>query len=148
MKPLLIASIAIASFFTKANAATPTPKDVAPAILQSFQNAFAGVKQVAWSSTDANLYKAEFVLNEQYVTAFYNPNGELVALTRNIASYQLPVVLQATLKKDYSNYWISDLFELANEEGTTYYVTLETADTKLTLKSNLSTWTTYQKSKK
>ena len=146
MKPLLIASIAIASFFTKANAA-PGPKDVPPMVLQSFKSAFNEAKAISWSSA-TNLYKAEFVVNEQYLTAFYNTANELVALTRNLASTQLPVALQTTLKKDYSNYWISDLFEVASEEGTSYYVTLETADTKVVLKSNLSTWTTYQKSKK
>ncbi len=151
MKPLLIALTAFASFFAKATPTNPNPipKEVAPAILQSFQSSFTGVKDVLWSSSAANMYKAEFVLNEQYITAFYSSAGELVALTRNITSTQLPVTLQATLKKEYSNYWISDLFEIAStEEGTSYYVTLETAETKLTLKSNLATWTTYQKNKK
>ena len=72
----------------------------------------------------------------------------MLALTRNISSLQLPITLQASLKKNYENFWISDLFEVANEQGTTYYVTLEDGDTKLVLKSGHSEWSTFQKQRK
>ncbi|MGZ4019990.1 MAG: hypothetical protein ACXVJ5_13140, partial [Flavisolibacter sp.] len=69
-------------------------------------------------------------------------------LTRNISSLQLPITLQADLKQRYDCYWISDVLEVANEEGTSYYITLETADEKLTLKSNSDSWSTFQKQRK
>jgi hypothetical protein len=59
------------------------------------------------------------------------------------------MMLQGNLKKDYSDYWISDLFEVANNEGTSYYVTLENADTKMVLKaSDGKSWRSYSKVKK
>ena len=55
---------------------------------------------------------------------FTAQKAELMGLTRYISSLDLPISLQAGLKKDYSNYWISDLFEVSNSEGTGYYITL------------------------
>ncbi len=67
-------------------------------------------------------------------------------MTRNISSSQLPILLQTTLKKEFTGHWISDLFEIANDEGTSYYVTLENAGIKLVLKStNNTAWTKFQK---
>jgi hypothetical protein len=93
-------------------------------------------------------FKADFALNGQYVSAYYDAEGNMKALTRNISSLQLPIALQADLKKNYDSYWISDVLEVANEEGTSYYITLETADTQLILKSNSDSWNTFKKQRK
>ena len=72
-----------------------------------------------------------------------------MGLTRNISTAQLPVSLQANLKKNYGGYWISDLFEVAKNNGTSYYVTLENGDKKVVLTSaNGSDWSTYKKDRK
>ena len=116
-------------------------------VLESFQSSFKNATEVDWTVSE-NFYKADFSLNGQYVAAYYDDAGQLIALTRNISSTQLPISLQTSLKKDHEAYWISDLFEVANEQGTTYYVTLENADTKMVLKSSGTNWTTYQKQRK
>ena len=72
----------------------------------------------------------------------------MVAVTRNLSTTQLPVVLQTELKKEYSEYWISDVFELSNEQGVQYYVTVENADSKILLRSSNSVFSTYQKIRK
>ena len=88
-------------------------------------------------------------MNGAKVFAFYNMDGELMGLTRNISSAQLPVNLQTSLKRNYNGYWISDLFEVANNNGTSYYVTLENGDKKVVLTSaNGSEWSTYKKDRK
>jgi len=121
---------------------------IAPAALESFQNSFRSATSVSWTSA-SNHYKANFTLNGQYVTAYYDLQGKLLGLTRNISSTQLPIALQASLKQDYSEYWISNLFEMANEEGTNYFITIENADTQLTLKGGAgSDWETYRKQRK
>jgi uncharacterized protein YxeA len=116
--------------------------------LNAFKKEFAGATEAAWTVGD-NFYKVTFSLNDQKLFAYYNMQGDFLAVTRNISSFQLPLSLQTSLKKSYNNFWISDLFEVANNDGTNYYVTLETADTKMVLKSaNGSDWAVYQKSKK
>ena len=100
-------------------------------------------------TTGPNYYKASFVFNNKHVFAFYNAEGRLLGLTRNITTSELPLKLQTELKKNYESYWISDLFEAAREEGTSYYLTLEDADTRLVLKASAdNNWTVYEKTKK
>ncbi len=146
MKPLFILLTVIASFFTKTSLANDAV--VSPAVLKSFQSSFANAKEIGWSLTK-NLYKASFTLDGQSINAYYNNEGIFVAMTRNITTSQLPIALQTTIKNEYTAFWISDLFEIANEEGTSYYITLENADTKLVLKStNNAAWSKYQKNHK
>jgi hypothetical protein len=116
--------------------------------LNAFKTEFASATDAAWT-VGTNYYKVAFTLSDQKLFAFYNSDGEFIAVTRYISSLQLPLNLQGSLKKECSTCWISDLFEVANTDGTAYYVTLENADTKVVLKStDGGNWTVYQKSKK
>lgn len=121
---------------------------VAPAALESFQSSFKSATEVSWSVSNTH-YKASFNLNGQYATAYYGLDGKLMGLTRNISSMQLPIALQASLKNDYDGYWITNLFEMANEEGISYYITLENADSQLVLKaSGNDDWSQFKKQRK
>lgn len=121
---------------------------VSQKVLASFKNEFTSAQNVEWE-TGNNYFRAAFTMNEQRVFAFYNVEGELLSVARYISSVQLPVNLFSDLKNDYSKYWISDLFEVSNNEGLHYYVTLETADSKLVMHSvNGGSWSTHSKKKK
>lgn len=122
-------------------------KDISPKAVKAFNSSFKNVTEVSWSIAD-NFYKASFSMNGQYVTAYYDADGNRKAVTRNISSLQLPITLQAELQKSYDNFWITDLFELADANGTSYYITLENANDKIVLKSNSSRWETFQKQSK
>ena len=118
---------------------------VSQGALQSFHSSFKAASDVKWTRA-ANYYKADFIFSGQYISAFYDAEGSLIAMTRYISSLQLPIALQASIKNNYSNFWINDLFEVANEEGTTYYITLQSGDKKLILKSlSNSKWEGYKK---
>lgn len=153
MKPLFILlTIATTAFSSAsfANSSNPKPVEprVAPSVIRSFQKTFTAAQEADWTVAE-NFYKVQFAMSGQYVTAFYSPNGNLLGVTRNISSLQLPLTLQTELKKDYRDLWITDLFEVSNEDGTNYYVTLENSETKITLKGSAdSKWTTYKKSRK
>lgn len=117
-------------------------------VLKSFNSDFKTAREVTWT-TGSNYYKATFTYNEKYVFAYYSTEGELLGVSRYLTPADLPVHLQTELKKDYNEYWISDLFEVSKPEGTAYYVTLENADTKLVLKAESSgDWYHYRKVKK
>jgi len=147
MKLLIALVTAAASLF--ANVSSATDKiEIAPAAIQSFKTTFAQASEVSWSVSN-NLYLANFALNGQYATVFYDAEGSLVATARNISSLQLPITLQADLRKDYAEYWISDLIEVTNADGINYFVTLQSGDNKLILKgSAFSEWHTFQKMRK
>lgn len=145
MKLILLTLTALLTFgFTKSNAQDIS---VSAAVTNSFHTTFKNASDVQWKDV-GNYYKAEFIMNGQYVSAFYSSNATLMAVTKNIATTQLPVTLQANLKDAYEDYWVSDLFELSDENGTSYYATLENGESKITLKSSSGNWNTYKKSRK
>jgi hypothetical protein len=113
----------------------------------SFQKDFKNARLMS-TEVSRHFTKLTFKINDMVLFAFYSDNGELLAVTRNILSSQLPLELMMDLKKDYSNYWITELFELNGDGQNCYYVSLENADSKLVLRSNGDSWEFYQKSAK
>ena len=103
-------------------------------VLDAFQKEFAGAKDATWQERN-NFYEVTFEYNGERVFAFYNSKAELICVTRYILSTELPFYLQKSLKKNYADFWITDLFELSNEEGMSYYITLQNADNKIILES-------------
>jgi len=115
---------------------------------QSFKKEFAEAKDVRWQKS-GDMVKATFSLNEKVLFAYYNEAGDLVAITRNITTDQLPIALLTSFRKNYTGYWVSDLFEMVSGGQSNYYITVENADHKIVLKSDdFATWSTYRKEKK
>src|SRR5206468_11972446 len=69
-------------------------------VLESFNKSFKNATEVKWSTVEA-YFKADFSFNGQQVSAFFDREGRIIAVTRHILSTLLPVTLQADLKKDY-----------------------------------------------
>lgn len=137
----LLISIGVSSF---ANNTEGVNQKVTSSFVKDFNNA----KDVKWEN-GKEFSKVTFTLNGQVMFAYYAANGEKLAMSRNIVSSQLPINLLTDLKKNYNEYWISDLFEMAAGNETSYYVTLENADAKLVLKSSdAANWDVFKKEKK
>jgi hypothetical protein len=58
---------------------------------------------------------------------------------RNILSTSLPSRLLSPIKKNYGNFWITDLHKQVTNGKLTYYITLESADQKIKLSATPST---------
>lgn len=144
-KMILTLLIAVSSFAAMAGGAfTPNAfgtmakegeENVNKKVLDAFKTEFTTAKEVEWT-TGSDFYKASFKYDEKYVFAYYSLDGDLLGLTRYISPADLPMSLQINLKKKSNGYWISDLFEVAKNETTSYYITLENADTWTVLKSS------------
>jgi len=118
---------------------------IAKRVLKAFELKFGGATDVSWT-VEKNYYEAVFTLHDQKLYAFYGLDGEFIAVTRYISSSALPLRLQTNLKKSMGDYWITDLFEVNSDQGTTYYVTLKKADFKMILESTATgNWTLFQK---
>jgi hypothetical protein len=141
-KMLLTLAIAMITLNSFAGSGTVNQK-----VLDAFKTEFSTASEVEWSA-GAGYFKATFNYNGKYVFAFYSEEGELLGLTRYISPVDLPLILQNSLKKNYEGYWVSDLFEASRNDGTSYFITLENADTKIVLKSTGNSWTSYNKIKK
>jgi hypothetical protein len=146
MKKLFIAfSLAFYLFVTIAFA---SDIDVTPQVLKSFESSFVTAKNVKWSLVES-LYLAEFNVDGQQISAFYDVEGKLVASARHIPVVQMPISLQSSLKSHTEGYQVIDVFELNNDDGTNYYVTIENDSKRILLKSGVnSDWSTYKKTKK
>lgn len=121
---------------------------VAPKVLNAFNTEFSTAKEVEWT-IGSDHYMATFTYNGGYLFAYYTPDGELMGLTRYISPDALSMNLQSSLKKNYGDFWVSDLFEVAKNGGTDYYITLENADKKIVLHSDGSKdWEQFKKVKK
>ena len=134
----IAAAVVMACVFTLGVKANDGTKEIKASFKHDFENA-----QLMSTEEHDNFTKVVFTLNDQVMTAFYAANGELLAVTRNIISSQLPVSLLVSFKKHYSDYWITDLFEMSRDSQSNYYLSLENADTKMTLRSNGDSWEVY-----
>lgn len=142
-KMILTLAIAISSLAVFAGEAEVNEK-----VLDAFKTEFTTAKEVKWSINN-DYYTASFIYNDKYVFAFYNLDGDLLGMTRYMSTVELPLNLQIDLKKNMNGYWVSDLFEVAKNGTTSYYITLENADTKVVLQSTGgSDWSEFKKEKK
>jgi uncharacterized protein YxeA len=143
---LSLAAVMMMGFSVFANG---TDNVVTQEARDAFKKDFATASDIRWEQTNNNFLKATFSLNGQILTAYYFANGDLRAVVRNITSDQLPINLLTSLRRDYTAFWISDLFEISSDGQTTYYVTIENSDKKIVLKSDdLSSWGIYSKERK
>jgi len=107
-------------------------------------------KQAELLSTDPgkDYTKFTFKLNGAILYAFYSPNGDLLAVTHNLRSTELPIGLLMQIKRDHADCWVTDCFEIDSNGTTSYYITLENANARLTLHSDGDNWETYLKTTK
>jgi hypothetical protein len=147
-KRILLLSIVLVSF-TAFSFAADAPATISKNVISSFNKQFSNARDIQWEN-QANFVKAQFSINEMVLYAYFNKSGDLIAVTRFVSPNQLPLSLLSSLKKQFTNgYWISDLFEIETESGTSYYATLESADQTIVLKSDgISGWNTFQKEKR
>ncbi len=142
-KMLLTLAIAVCTL-----SAFASEKNVTSVVLNAFNNEFTTAKEVEWTAGNG-YYKATFIYNNKYVFAFYSTEGELLGLTHYLSPVDLPLSLQNNIRKDYNDYWVSDLFEVVKDGTTSYYLTLEKADKTIILQSSGGNeWSTVKKIKK
>ena len=119
------------------------PETVSNQALNTFTSEFVGATDATWA-INRNFYQVTFTLDGQQMFAYYNKSGEFLAVSQNISSVELPNTLKKDLKKVMSNRWITDLFEITNNDQTSWYVTVESADEKIVLKSDGGKWRVFQ----
>ena len=140
--------IALSMLFVVSVKSYAADEKVAAAVLRSFQKSFRTASDVSWTKVK-DLYKAEFVLDGQSLSVWYNTDGDLVALTRLLTHNQLPIAAQISLKKDYSDYTLVNLFEVDNQEGNNYYAVVDNTKSTLKLKADAAgNWMVYEKHRK
>lgn len=137
MKQITITLALITTLFTSSFAGD---EKITSLIAKAFASQFANATEVTWVR-EISYSKASFLHNGSRMYAYYDNSGQLLGIKRNIRPTQLPYYLQNLQKEKYAEYWITGLFELSNNDGYTYFMTIQNADKTIVLKSvNGSSW--------
>lgn len=116
--------------------------DVPTNIVNELHNNFKSVHDVQWQTTD-KFYKATFTSNGLILQAFYGTDGIFLGVSRNVTADQLPLPLSLETSEKSSTGKITDLFELSSNNGTEYYMTIQTAKKIINYKSNGNDWSIF-----
>jgi hypothetical protein len=115
---------------------------------KEFKNEFAQATDVKWEKV-GDYYKASFVQDGQYLAVFFNASNRLEYVSRSIGTNMLPLILQKDLKSRVSeSSRITDCFELSVENGTEYFVVVESDDQKTIYQADEFSWNVYKKTDK
>lgn len=103
----------------------------------NFKSEFIGAESVVWTQEDG-YHKASFTLDEYAVVAYFNEKGDLMGSLRTIEYKQLPLSVTSAITKKFENAEILSVYEINNEEGTSYRITLASEGKTFRVKSSAS----------
>ncbi len=127
-KIILSIAIGLAVFST----AFAKPDSVNDRAVAAFQKDFRKASDVSWASTN-NYVMATFMMDNETQFAYYDYQGNLIGVVHHMLTSSLPADLSKEIKKRYSNYWVSELFQITTDESVSYYIRLKNADETIAL---------------
>lgn len=120
MKKLFIAALLFIAAAT-ANAATTNDNS---RIAAFFKAAYPGATNVHYKTVE-EMVSVSFVLEGAQMQAFYNKDGERLAISKVVELKSLPLKAQTAIGKKYADYAVTEVIEMDYAtEGTSYYVSL------------------------
>jgi hypothetical protein len=130
MKKTILSIVIGLALFSTAYAKAPE-KTTARAIA-SFMKEFHKASDVSWSANN-NYIMASFELDNQTQYAYYDYQGNLVGVVHHMLTSSLPDDLSSDIRKNYSGYWVTELFQVSSEQGDAYYIQLKNGDETIVL---------------
>lgn len=138
MKKLKTIFAAAALLLATSAFATSGPEKVAPKVKAIFEKNFTEAANVSWEKSE-DYYFANFTLNAKSVSVAYNENGDLLGISRVIATSQLPVNVTLAIDSKYEGYTVAkSATELTYDGETSYYVSVANDKQVLRLKCTSS----------
>jgi hypothetical protein len=132
MKKKILAFAALIIF--SASTAFAGNYDIDKKVQSAFNSSFGHATNISWQNNNS-YYTASFQLDGLYYHALYATDAEMIAVSRNILSTELPARLEAILRNNFSVYWVSDLVKYDISGQAKYYATVENAGKKTILES-------------
>lgn len=132
MKKVLL-TVAIAATLTTGAFAVGSTKNtiadtkVSYTVQHQFDSEFSGAEQVSWSST-ANGLKADFIMNDVKMSAFYNKVGDFVGSTEDITFKSLPSPAKKTIAARYKGYFATEIMKFQGNDSPSAYERLTSDD--------------------
>jgi len=123
-------SLILTMAITTANAA---PDPVSKQIQESFKKEFPNTQALAWNAV-GEFMRATFLLDGQRTEAYFSEDGTLQGSVRLLFFSQLPLAVMKAVEKRYQEPDALDVYEVTNDEGTSYRITLESQEKKYKIK--------------
>lgn len=124
MKKLFL-SIALASVSLFALANAPKKKDRKSgypyAASQSLYQMYGNVENLKWSQAKDEMYRADFQIDGENFSTFFDVNGNFVATTHEISLEQLPATARKALKAKFPVKEIGKIVHYQSNESASYY---------------------------
>jgi len=128
-KTILSIAIALTVFST---AFAKAPEKVNDLAMASFRKDFHNASEVKWTASSMYVM-ATFKMDNKIQYAYYDYQGNLIGLVHHILTSSLPEDLNNDIRKHYSDYWVSELFQVSSDQGSFYYIQLKNADETVVL---------------
>lgn len=136
MKKLKTVFAAALMLFATSAFAINGPEKVTATVKAAFEKNFSGAEKVNWEKSE-EFYFASFQLNSKEVTVAYHENSELVGMSTEISTAQMPLNVSLAISSKFKDYKLAETTtELTYDGQTTYYVFAENSKRILKLKCN------------
>lgn len=121
MKKYLFSALMLLITFATVTGQDIPKRNVPSVILNSFQKSFPNAKDVEWEK-NGDVYKVEFETGtfRNDHSAWYDAGGELIRHKQEISKKDLPKVVLAAIKKDYSGYSVKDVEKITERSQVSY----------------------------
>ena len=146
-----IAAMFSASVFADGTKTAATKINVSYSVVHEFNASFADAKNVTWS-VNHDFQKASFILNGVKTTAFYNLQGEFVAVTMNVDAKAVPAKASAEIDDKYKGYSVEGVIVVQNNtdlnpqaDEIAYFVELKSDSKEILVKINSDLHTEFYK---
>jgi hypothetical protein len=126
---------------------TVTEGEVTTKIKTVFEKEFVSASEVTWTRKD-EVYVASFKEKDNYLSAAYNLDGELLNVARFIPLEQLPLNVTRALENRFAGYDIDPKAIELSTDITSYIIYAENAKFKLKIKSDASGYLSIESKKR
>ena len=116
-----------------ANAAANDPTEVSKEVQEAFKKEFPGSVVLSWNSV-GEYSRATFLLDGHRTDAYFSEDGYLHGCVRYLFFNQLPLAAMTAVEKRYKAADVIEVYEITNDEGTAYRITLDSQEKRFRIK--------------
>lgn len=102
-------------------------------VLKAFAETFNNAKEIKWHEKE-DQYMVHFVSDDIRCNVTYDKHGKLLNSKRYYSAERLPVQILLKIKERYTNKSITGVTELLDENGLSYFISLQDAKSLWTVK--------------
>jgi predicted transcriptional regulator len=124
--------VSLSTFAADGGKKTDDASNVSYTVLNQFSSDFRGAKNVVWT-VNANCQKAEFIVDDVKMTAFYKLTGEYMGVTQNVNYKSLPSAAKQEIETKYKGYQVAEVIKYQVNVTADYFDRLLTSSTESTV---------------